>query len=214
MEVRRDQWRKRPRRGDAAVCPTQNPRRFGLLVLLRRSRLGGAVTELVSRICVFWARRCRGRDQSCESHTGFSVPANSSGRVSLDRYQDLEIDLRECSITRQKRVARSRDGPVKPLSCITSGLMRGKRTGGSWRRSVAGQGATRHFENAIRSVCRTVGWSCLDSRFHTSSLPFTMYVRGEPIREVHNESTLPLTDNSPPCGMYHVPADPFIGQQP
>jgi hypothetical protein len=55
--------------------------------------------------------------------------------------------LRECSITRQKRVAGLRDGPVKPLSCITSGLMRGGRTEGSWRRSDAGQGATRHFEN-------------------------------------------------------------------
>jgi len=30
-------------------------------------------------------------------------PLIPAGRVSLDRYQDLEIDLRECSITRQKK---------------------------------------------------------------------------------------------------------------
>ena len=152
MEVRRDQWRKRPRRGDAAVCLTLNPRRFGLLVLRRRSRLGGAATELVSRICVFWARRCRGRDRSCESHTGLSVPANSSGRVSLDRYQDLEIDLRECSITRQKRVAGPRGGPVKPLSCITRG---GKRTGGLMASQRRRSGCNKAFRE--RQYGRSVG---------------------------------------------------------
>jgi hypothetical protein len=157
MEVRRDQWRKRPRRGDAAVCLTLNPRRFGLLVLRRRSRLGGAATELVSRICVFWARRCRGRDRdrSCESHTGLSVPANSSGRVSLDRYQDLEIDLRECSITRQKRVAGPRDGPVKTLSCIASGLMRGEKDRGLMASQRRRSGCNKAFRE--RQYGRSVG---------------------------------------------------------
>src|SRR4051812_12842786 len=113
---------KTPRRGDAAVCLTLNPRRF------RFARLATPLSNLGARppnwylVFVFSGRGdAEAETRSCESHTGLSVPANSSGRVSLDRYQDLEIDLRECSITRQKRLAGPRGGPVKPLSCLTSG---------------------------------------------------------------------------------------------
>jgi hypothetical protein len=83
-------------------------------------------------------------------HTGLSVPANSSGRVSLDRYQDLEIDLRECSITKQKRVAGPRDRSSEAAELHNQWVNEGEGEGqgGSWRHSDAGQGATRHFENA------------------------------------------------------------------
>ena len=99
-----------------------------------------------------WRKR---RDQSCESHTGLSVPANSSGRVSLDRYQDLEIDLRECSIARQKRVAGPRDGLVKPLSCITSGLMRGEKDRGLMASQRRRSGCKKAFRE--RQYGRSVG---------------------------------------------------------
>src|SRR5271170_6638425 len=125
MEVRRDQWRKRPRRGDAAVCLTLNPRASVCSSCDAALDLGTRPPNLYL-VFAFSGRGDAEAETDPANPTLASLcPPNSSGRVSLDRYQDLEIDLRECSITRQKRVAGPRDGPVKPLSCITSGLMRG-----------------------------------------------------------------------------------------
>jgi hypothetical protein len=114
------------------------------------------------------------------------MPANSSGRVSLDRYQDLEIDLRECSITRQKRVAGPRGWSSEATEMHNQWVNEGgKGQGGLWRRSDAGQGATRHFENA--STVGLYDRRMVLSRFTISHFFLAIHhVRQrEPIREIY-----------------------------
>ena len=87
-----------------------------------------------------------------------SVPANSSDRVSLDRYQDLDIDLRECSITKQKRVARPRDRSSEVAELHNQWVNEGEGEGQGAHGVAATQVRVQQgiSRTPVRSVCTIV----------------------------------------------------------